>query len=229
MSLFSTKESVILELHKISNLTNKNDNIKDNFDNYQQTDDIINFDLIPDKEEEDEEEDKNREKSFININNGLTNNANEKNQIKNFKSETLSRKYRSIIINDIKEKLDNESLKYNGVRKKFKINQSFSRMSHKHFYSNYIENNLSIKEIFNNLNMTNKEIFKKIQKKSNNDEKFENFINTGIIQYFNECQNTIFPKFFENMEKDYGKQPKFQKIKNLIKESFIEYIKIHRK
>ena len=159
MSLFSTKESVILDIHKISNLTNKNDNIKDNFDNYQQTDDIINFDLIPDKEEEDEEEDKNRKKSFININNGLTNNANEKNQIKNFKFETLSRKYRSITIKDIKKKLDNESLKYNGVRKKFKINKSFSRMPHKDFYSNYIENNLSIKDIFIDFNMTNREIF----------------------------------------------------------------------
>ena len=228
MSLFSTKESVILDIHKISNLTNKNDNIKDNFDNYQQTDDIINFDLIPDKEEEDEK-DKNGKKSLININNGLTNNANKKNQIINFKSETLSRKYRSIIINDIKEKLDNESLKYNGVRKKFKIKKSFSRMSHKHFYYNYIENNLSIKDIFIDFNMTNREIFKKIQKKSNNNEKFENFINTGIIQYFNECQNTKFPKFFENMEKVYVKEPKFQKIKDLIKESFIEYIKIHRK
>ena len=178
MSYYSTKESVILDLHKISNLTNKNDHIIDNLYNYQQTDDIINNDLIPDKEEEEDEDDKNGKKSFININNVLTNNVNAKNQIINFKSDTLSRKYRSIIIKDIKKKLDIESLKYNGVRKKFKINQSFSRMSHKHFYSNYIENNLSIKEIFNNLNMTNKEIFKKIQKKSNNNEKFENFINT---------------------------------------------------
>ncbi len=177
MSLFSTKESVILDIHKISNLTNKNDNIKDNFDNYQQTDDIINNDLIPDKEEEDED-DKNGKKSFININNVLTNNVNAKNQIINFKSDTLSRKYRSIIIKDIKKKLDIESLKYNGVRKKFKIKKSFSRMSHKQFFYNYIENNLSIKDIFIDFNMTNREIFKKIQKKSNNNEKFENFINT---------------------------------------------------
>ena len=70
---------------------------------------------------------------------------------------------------------------------------------------------------------------KYLKKKSNNNEKFENFINNGIIRYFNECQNIKFPIFFENMEKDYGKMPKFQKIRNLIKESFIEYIKIHRK
>ena len=53
MSLYSTKGSVILNLHKIPTLTYKNDSIKDNIDNYQKIGDIINIGLIPDKEEED--------------------------------------------------------------------------------------------------------------------------------------------------------------------------------
>ena len=229
MSIYSTKESVILDLHKIPTLIIKNDSIKDNIYN-QKTDDIINIDLIPDKEEEDgDEDDKKMKKTFNNINNGLSSNVNTKNQKINFKSDTLSRKYRSKIIKGIKKKLDDESRNYNGKRKKFKINKSFTRMSHKNFYCNYIENNLSIKDIFIGFNMANAKIFKKIQRKSNNNEEFENFINTGIIEYFNECQNTKFPIFLENMEKDYGKEPKFQKIKNIMRESFIEYIKIHSK
>ena len=48
MSIYSTKESVILDLHKIPTLIIKNDSIKDNIYN-QKTDDIINIDLIPDK------------------------------------------------------------------------------------------------------------------------------------------------------------------------------------
>ena len=96
MSLYSTKGSVILNLHKIPTLTYKNDSIKDNIDNYQKIGDIINIGLIPDKEEEDWDEDDKKMKKSSNVN--------VKNQKINFKFDTLSRKYRSKIIKDIKKK-----------------------------------------------------------------------------------------------------------------------------